>query len=912
MSELADQCNGENLSSFLIKPVQRLLRYKLLMRDVLKCTDRKHDDYEPLNLAIQKLQVVSSKVDKATGQLDDKSKLESSTSSPRNQRQRRHRRIISRMIDEEGEDWKRLSSKSVKMSRASVAPIVSLPAVHPSSPPPLTSTARTAEDERARLPSVVTNLTSKSDVIPRPSFAPIVGNVVPPRRPPSPPKTRIPTSPDERARLRSVVTNLLLSTDDSLRKGSLVVPPGLGSQRRSRGHSLSDSEISTLPDQRASIGRVSKLSPTSRKQSYIQAPPPGVVARRASPSRVFSRQTPDLARVAVTNDTMRRMSKDLVSRLPSVVLDRGVMSKRVHVASMNENVDRVQRRFSEDVMRRLSKDLSIRPPPSSIVIPDQGVVLEKESSSLRKLSSTKSRVASIVLDRGVGSSRIEGENKNDLLVVDKKSKCSSARKLSSTTMTRDSSVILDRGVVSNRQNRVSKYNASPPLSPQDPPGLVVGYSDDERCVETRRLIDFVEDVLEEETKHRLSIVSVASANEISDSVRLVREEIDPILNLTRSSIVSSPRKGDGSSSSSSSSIQQSWNHITLLQDPDPLYALGEVIERRRRRESVRRGTMETHVAVEEEEEEEKKDEEENIAASEKEEKKQLKCWIDPEYFSYYESEDPLLLLSSENNNNNEIQQLHHESLLKTPVEKREYGGMSQEEYSCMLSQELAICAAHAAADYAKTLYLNTRHNLLSSQHMLDLSLTTESNVKNELSLVPATTKRAKRNIRTTQVVFNSMYPPTHKPMDKNNVHISIPQNTSSSIEHIGWYYRDVHNEIFGPFPAKRMVKWVLKGYFPLCTEVYFSNIHDQEKSWTSLATLIFQNKSGLDTWYYADSNRNSKGPFSSRQMALWTHGKEFSLRTQIYRDCFPGSDSKKWISLLGRAVRVLYRGGECT
>ena len=172
MNELAEQCGGENLSSFLIKPVQRLLRYKLLMRDVFKCTDRRHQDYEPMKAAIDKLQVVSLKVDEAAGLLDDKSKLESSKSSPTNQRRRRHRRMISRQIDEEGEDSKRLSSRSLKTSRASVVPTVSasvrLPPGLPPSPPKSQS-----PDERTRLRSVVTNISSKTDMkVSRASVAP--------------------------------------------------------------------------------------------------------------------------------------------------------------------------------------------------------------------------------------------------------------------------------------------------------------------------------------------------------------------------------------------------------------------------------------------------------------------------------------------------------------------------------------------------------------------------------------------------------------------------------------------------------------------------------------------------------------------------------------------------------------------
>ena len=125
-----------------------------------------------MKAAIEKLQVVSGKVDEAAGLLDDKSKLESSKSLPTNQRRRRHRRMISRQIDDEGEDSKRLSSRSLKTSRASVVPTVSasvrLPPGLPPSPPKSQS-----PDERTRLRSVVTNISSKTDMkVSRASVAP--------------------------------------------------------------------------------------------------------------------------------------------------------------------------------------------------------------------------------------------------------------------------------------------------------------------------------------------------------------------------------------------------------------------------------------------------------------------------------------------------------------------------------------------------------------------------------------------------------------------------------------------------------------------------------------------------------------------------------------------------------------------
>ena len=260
MNELAEQCGGENLSSFLIKPVQRLLRYKLLMRDVFKCTDHHHQDYEPLKVAIEKLQVVSCKVDKAAGLMDDKSKLESSSKlSPTNQRRRRHRRMISRQIDreQEDEDWKRLSSRSVKISRASVVPAISVPALLPPGLPPSPPKTR-SPDERSRLRSVVSNISSNSDLkMSRASVVPTMSKpaVLPTKLPSSPSqKSR---APDERARLRSVVSGLLSASP--IRNGSMIVPPGVVESRRN--DKLKDKTASTtsVPDSRVRIGRVSKL-----------------------------------------------------------------------------------------------------------------------------------------------------------------------------------------------------------------------------------------------------------------------------------------------------------------------------------------------------------------------------------------------------------------------------------------------------------------------------------------------------------------------------------------------------------------------------------------------------------------------------------------------------------------------------
>eukprot|EP00939_MAST-03C_sp_MAST-3C-sp1_P003576 g3576.t1 len=67
LEDQRDRSNHEDVDSFLIKPVQRLLRYKLLLRDIVRGTDEAHADYDSLQLAIQKLDIVANKVNASTG-----------------------------------------------------------------------------------------------------------------------------------------------------------------------------------------------------------------------------------------------------------------------------------------------------------------------------------------------------------------------------------------------------------------------------------------------------------------------------------------------------------------------------------------------------------------------------------------------------------------------------------------------------------------------------------------------------------------------------------------------------------------------------------------------------------------------------------------------------------------------------
>jgi hypothetical protein len=58
------QCRNLDLKAFLIKPVQRICKYPLLLRELLKYTDESHPDHEGLVAALAKVQAVAEHVDK--------------------------------------------------------------------------------------------------------------------------------------------------------------------------------------------------------------------------------------------------------------------------------------------------------------------------------------------------------------------------------------------------------------------------------------------------------------------------------------------------------------------------------------------------------------------------------------------------------------------------------------------------------------------------------------------------------------------------------------------------------------------------------------------------------------------------------------------------------------------------------
>jgi hypothetical protein len=46
------ECDGLDVLALLITPVQRILRYKLFLEDLIKCTPESHTDYKNLDLVL--------------------------------------------------------------------------------------------------------------------------------------------------------------------------------------------------------------------------------------------------------------------------------------------------------------------------------------------------------------------------------------------------------------------------------------------------------------------------------------------------------------------------------------------------------------------------------------------------------------------------------------------------------------------------------------------------------------------------------------------------------------------------------------------------------------------------------------------------------------------------------------------
>lgn len=66
------ECRGLNLSSFLIMPVQRIPRYRLLLNDLIKSTPENHVEYESLNKALNLIQDTATFVNETKRQHEGK------------------------------------------------------------------------------------------------------------------------------------------------------------------------------------------------------------------------------------------------------------------------------------------------------------------------------------------------------------------------------------------------------------------------------------------------------------------------------------------------------------------------------------------------------------------------------------------------------------------------------------------------------------------------------------------------------------------------------------------------------------------------------------------------------------------------------------------------------------------------
>ncbi|KAJ3283334.1 cytochrome c oxidase subunit 1, partial [Blyttiomyces sp. JEL0837] len=79
MQKMMSSAEGRGLSleSFLIKPVQRICKYPLLIRELLKNTDKSVNEYRILEQAMQKIEAVVTLVNEATSVLDRKERVQS-------------------------------------------------------------------------------------------------------------------------------------------------------------------------------------------------------------------------------------------------------------------------------------------------------------------------------------------------------------------------------------------------------------------------------------------------------------------------------------------------------------------------------------------------------------------------------------------------------------------------------------------------------------------------------------------------------------------------------------------------------------------------------------------------------------------------------------------------------------------
>ena len=71
------ECQGLVLGSFLIKPVQRMCKYPLLLKVILKNTPEDHIDYQDLAAAIARFERILSDINEAKAEFENESKVRS-------------------------------------------------------------------------------------------------------------------------------------------------------------------------------------------------------------------------------------------------------------------------------------------------------------------------------------------------------------------------------------------------------------------------------------------------------------------------------------------------------------------------------------------------------------------------------------------------------------------------------------------------------------------------------------------------------------------------------------------------------------------------------------------------------------------------------------------------------------------
>eukprot|EP00484_Ammonia_sp_Unknown_P028543 CAMPEP_0197034938 /NCGR_PEP_ID=MMETSP1384-20130603/12862_1 /TAXON_ID=29189 /ORGANISM="Ammonia sp." /LENGTH=1140 /DNA_ID=CAMNT_0042464913 /DNA_START=88 /DNA_END=3510 /DNA_ORIENTATION=- len=69
------KCNGLDLKSYLIKPLQRITKYTLILREIIKHTLEEHPDYADLQLAMQKINEVNITINEKMKTFDQRQKV---------------------------------------------------------------------------------------------------------------------------------------------------------------------------------------------------------------------------------------------------------------------------------------------------------------------------------------------------------------------------------------------------------------------------------------------------------------------------------------------------------------------------------------------------------------------------------------------------------------------------------------------------------------------------------------------------------------------------------------------------------------------------------------------------------------------------------------------------------------------